>query len=365
VFMLDEVDKIGQDFRGDPASALLEVLDPEQNREFRDHYLDVPFDLSQVMFITTANLLDPIPGPLLDRMEVLLLSGYTEEEKVQIAQQYLVPRQLRENSLRPDEVSFSDEALLLIIRDYTREAGVRNLEREIGSVCRKVATKIAAGQQLSIAVGAEDIPEYLGKPKYFFEAAERTEIPGVATGLSVTAAGGDILFIEATKMPGQKGFTVTGQLGDVMRESSQAALSYIRSKARELNIAEDFFSTSDIHLHVPAGAIPKDGPSAGVTMATALASLLTGQPVRSEVGMTGEITLRGQVLPVGGIKEKVLAAHRAGLRTVILPRRNEKDLDDLPPDVREKMEFILVDYVDEALKAALSDARPLDQAHDK
>jgi ATP-dependent Lon protease len=365
VCMLDEVDKLGRDFRGDPASALLEVLDPEQNREFRDHYLDVPFDLSQVMFITTANLLDPIPGPLLDRMEVLLLSGYTEEEKVQIAQQYLVPRQLRENSLRPDEVSFSDEALLLIIRDYTREAGVRNLEREIGSVCRKVATKIAAGQQLSIAVGAEDIPEYLGKPKYFFEAAERTEIPGVATGLSVTAAGGDILFIEATKMPGQKGFTVTGQLGDVMRESSQAALSYIRSKARELNIAEDFFSTSDIHLHVPAGAIPKDGPSAGVTMATALASLLTGQPVRSEVGMTGEITLRGQVLPVGGIKEKVLAAHRAGLRTVILPRRNEKDLDDLPPDVREKMEFILVDYVDEALKAALSDARPLDQAHDK
>jgi ATP-dependent Lon protease len=358
VFMLDEVDKLGYDFRGDPASALLEVLDPEQNCDFRDHYLDVPFDLSQVMFITTANLLDPIPGPLRDRMEILQLSGYTEGEKVQIAQQYLIPRQVRENSLRSDEVSFSDEALRLIIREYTREAGVRNLEREIGSVCRKVVTKIAEGQSLSIKVEAEEIAEYLGKPRYFFEAAERTEMPGVATGLSVTATGGDILFIEATKMPGKQGFTTTGQLGDVMRESAQAALSYVRSKARELDIEEDFFSHSDIHLHVPAGAIPKDGPSAGVTMATALASLLTGRPVRSNVGMTGEITLRGQVLPVGGIKEKVLAAHRAGLQTVILPRRNEKDLDDLPPDIRQEMRFILVDFVGEVLAAALSDGKP-------
>ena len=345
VIMLDEVDKIGADWRGDPSSALLEVLDPEQNREFRDHYLDVPFDLSQVMFITTANILDTIPGPLRDRMEILHLSGYTEEEKVKIAQGYLVPRQIRENGLRPSEVSFTGEALHVIIGDYTREAGVRNLERQIGSVCRKVATRVAEGRAESVTVQADQVSDYLGKPIYFFEAAERCDMPGVATGLSVTAVGGDILFIEATRMPGQKGLTITGQLGDVMRESAQAALSYVRSQSVNLGFDSDFYNTSDIHIHVPDGAVPKDGPSAGVAIATALASLLTGRPVRADVGMTGEITLRGQVLPVGGIKEKVLAAHRAGLRMVILPRRNEKDLDDLPPEVRQEMSFVLVDRV--------------------
>jgi ATP-dependent Lon protease len=331
----------------------LEVLDPEQNREFRDHYLDVPFDLSQVMFITTANILDTIPGPLRDRMEILTLSGYTEEEKIHIAKGYLVPRQIRENGLRASEVSFSDEALRAIIRDYTREAGVRSLERQIGAVCRKIATRIAEGRAESVEIGADEVLEYLGKPIYFFEAAERCDLPGVATGLSVTAVGGDILFIEATKMPGQKGLTITGQLGDVMKESAQAALSYVRSQADQLGFDRDFFNTNDIHIHVPAGAVPKDGPSAGVTIATALTSLLTGRPVRADVGMTGEITLRGQVLPVGGIKEKVLAAHRAGLRTVIIPKRNEKDLEDLPPDVRDDMKFVLVERVDEVLETAL------------
>jgi ATP-dependent Lon protease len=353
--MMDEVDKIGADWRGDPSSALLEVLDPEQNREFRDHYLDVAFDLSQVMFITTANILDTIPGPLRDRMEILELSGYTDEEKLHIAKGYLIPRQLRENGLRESEVTFSDDALRALVRDYTREAGVRNLERQIGAVCRKVATRVAEGQTEPVALDADRVTEYLGKPRYFFEAAERTELPGVATGLAVTAVGGDILFVEATKMPGQKGLTITGQLGDVMRESAQAALSYVRSQAGRLGFDESFFNTSDIHIHVPAGAVPKDGPSAGVTIATALASLLTGRPVRADVGMTGEITLRGQVLPVGGIKEKVLAAHRAGLRTVIIPKRNEKDLEDLPPEVRDEMSFVLVDRVDEVLATALRD----------
>ncbi len=353
IIMLDEVDKIGADWRGDPSSALLEVLDPEQNREFRDHYLDVAFDLSQVMFITTANILDTIPGPLRDRMEILRLSGYTEEEKINIAKGYLVPRQIRENGLRAEEISFADDALRTIIRDYTREAGVRNLERQIGGVCRKVATKVAEGKTEPVVVGADHIAEYLGKPTYFFEAAERCDMPGVATGLSVTAVGGDILFIEATKMPGQKSLTITGQLGDVMKESAQAALSYVRSQANDLGFEKDFFSTNDIHVHVPAGAVPKDGPSAGVTIATALASLLTGRPVRADVGMTGEITLRGQVLPVGGIKEKVLAAHRAGLHTVIIPKRNEKDLDDLPGDIRDEMKFVLVDRVEEVLATAL------------
>jgi ATP-dependent Lon protease len=355
VVMIDEVDKIGADWRGDPSSALLEVLDPEQNREFRDHYLDVAFDLSQVMFITTANVLDTIPGPLRDRMEILELSGYTDEEKLHIACGYLTPRQIRENGLRESEVSFDDEAIRAIIRDYTREAGVRSLERQIGSVCRKIATHVAEGKAESVQVGVDQLVEYLGKPRYFFEAAERTELPGVATGLAVTAVGGDILFVEATKMPGQKGLTITGQLGEVMKESAQAALSYVRSQASRLNFDEDFFNTNDIHIHVPAGAVPKDGPSAGVTMATALASLLTGRPVRADVGMTGEITLRGQVLPVGGIKEKVLAAHRAGLRTVIIPKRNEKDLDDLPAEVRDEMKVVLVDRVEEVLAAALRD----------
>ncbi len=358
VFMLDEVDKIGMDWRGDPASALLEVLDPEQNREFRDLYLDVAFDLSQVMFITTANLLDPIPPPLRDRMEILMLSGYTEEEKLKIAHGYLIPRQLRENGLRPDEIEFKDEGLQRIIRDYTREAGLRNLEREIGSICRKVATKIAAGDtKARTTITAEMVGELLGKSRYFFEAAERTMIPGVATGLSWTVTGGDILFVEATRMPGGKEFTVTGQVGDIMKESAQAALSYVRSKAEELGIEDGVFAKSDIHLHVPAGAIPKDGPSAGVTMATALVSLLTSRPVDPKVGMTGEITLRGQVLPIGGLKEKVLAARRAGLDTVIVPKRNEQDLEELPEDVKKEMRFVLVERVDEVLAAAIPDGK--------
>lgn len=353
VFMIDEVDKLGKDFRGDPASALLEVLDPEQNREFRDHYLDVPFDLSQVMFITTANLLEPIPAPLRDRMEILKLSGYTETEKVRIAQGYLIPRQLRENGLWPAELSFTEDALRQIIRDYTREAGVRNLEREIGQVCRKVVTHIAEGKTEPVKVTSESVEDFLGKPQYFSETALRTQLSGVATGLGVTESGGELLFCEATKMAGDKGFMVTGQLGDVMQESAQAALSYVRSKAGELSIPDDIFEQIDIHVHVPEGAVPKDGPSAGVAIATALASLLTARRVRSDVGMTGEITLRGQLLPVGGIKMKVLAAHRAGLRTVILPKQNEKDLDDIPEEVREGLEFVMVERVDEVFEAAL------------
>lgn len=359
VFMIDEIDKLGSDFRGDPSSALLEVLDPEQNREFRDHYLDVPFDLSQVMFITTANVLDTIPAPLRDRMEILQLSGYTESEKVAIAQGYLIRRQLRENGLHPDEVTFDEDALRGIIRDYTREAGVRELERQIGTVCRKVATSIAKGAVTQVAVQAATLPTYLGKPTYYYEAAERTQVPGVAVGLAWTPIGGDILFIEATKMKGGKGFTVTGQLGDVMRESAQAALSYVRANAETLDISADF-ADLDIHLHVPAGAIPKDGPSAGVAMATALASLLKGVPVNDGVGMTGEITLRGQVLPVGGIKEKVLAAHRAGLRTVCLPRRNERDLEELPKSVQSEMSFVLVDRVEQVFETAFGSSENAD-----
>ncbi len=355
VIMLDEVDKLSSDFRGDPASALLEVLDPEQNSEFRDHYLEVAFDLSQVMFITTANLLDPIPRPLLDRMEVIHISGYTEGEKVAIAQGYLIPRQLRENGLLPDEVSFTEEALRMIIRHYTREAGVRNLERQIGSICRKVVTRIAEGVVEKVTVTPEEVREFLGRPRYYGteEIDERCSIPGVATGLAWTPTGGDIIFVEATRMPGSKGFQLTGSLGEVMQESARAALSYVRTRAEELGLDPQFFEKSDIHLHVPTGAQPKDGPSAGVTMVTALVSLISGRKVSSEVGMTGEITLRGQVLPVGGIKEKVLAAHRAGLKTIILPRRNEADLEDLPDDVRQSINFVLVDTVDEVLEAAL------------
>ncbi|WP_119072721.1 endopeptidase La [Aggregatilinea lenta] len=356
VIMLDEVDKLGRDFRGDPASALLEVLDPEQNNEFRDHYLDVPFDLSEVMFITTANTLETIPEPLLDRMEIIALSGYTEREKVQIAKQYLVPRQIRENGLRPNELTFTDDALMKLVRDYTREAGVRGLEREIGRVARKIVTRIAEGSEDHAEIDASAVSELLDHPRFHYqnEIAERTsETPGVAVGLSVTAAGGDILFIEAAQMPGSKGFQYTGQLGQVMQESARAAFSYVRSKAKDLGLPDDYFEHRDVHLHVPAGAIPKDGPSAGVTMATALASLFTGRPVRGNVAMTGEITLRGQVMPVGGIKDKVLAAHRAGLDTVILPRHNEVDLDDVPEDVRQSMTFIPVDSVDKALDAAL------------
>jgi ATP-dependent Lon protease len=358
VFMLDEIDKLVMDFHGDPASALLEVLDPEQNSEFRDHYLEVAFDLSQVMFITTGNLLEPIPDPLRDRMEIIYLSGYTENEKSAIAKQYLIPRQIKENGLRDEEINFTDEALLTVIRSYTREAGVRNLEREIGSVCRKVVTFIAENKTKSVVITPEIVHEYLGRPHFFgnAEIAIRTSIPGVATGLAYTPVGGDVLFIEATRMPGSKGFQITGSLGNVMQESAHAALSFVRSRAELLNLDQSFFEKSDIHLHIPAGAQPKDGPSAGVTMATALVSLISGRPVRADVGMTGEITLRGQVLPVGGIKEKVLAAHRIGLKTVIMPKRNESDLEDLPEEVRKSMKFIFVETVDEVLKAALEPA---------
>ena len=358
VFMLDEVDKLTYDFHGDPASALLEVLDPEQNVEFRDHYLEVGFDLSQVMFITTANLLEPIPAPLRDRMEIIMLSGYTEGEKIEIAKSYLIPRQLRENGLRSNEVTFTQKALENIIRSYTREAGVRNLEREIGSINRKVVTRIAEGGKKKIKITPTLVREFLGRPQYFGneEIAERTSIPGVATGLAYTPTGGDVLFIEATGMPGSKGFQITGSLGDVMQESARAALSYVRSRADEFSLKSNFFDETDIHLHVPSGAQPKDGPSAGVTMATALVSLISRRPVRAEVGMTGEITLRGQVLPVGGVKEKVLAAHRSGLKTIILPKRNEADLEDLPKEVREEIDFVFVDTVDQVISAALETA---------
>ena len=352
VFMIDEIDKIGMDWRGDPASAMLEVLDPQQNHAFRDHYLDVDFDLSDVIFITTANQLEPVPAPLRDRMEIITLDGYTEYEKVCIAQEYLVPRQRRANRLHEDEITFTEPALRTIIRDYTREAGVRNLEREIGTVCRKVAVKVAAGEIEHVEVTPELVREYLGKPKVFFEAALRTEVPGVATGLAWTPTGGDVLFVEATRMRGKGGLTITGQLGKVMEESVRIAYSYVRAKAPELGIDESLFNENDFHVHVPEGAIPKDGPSAGVTMVSALASLLLGRPVHAEVGMTGEVTLRGQVLPIGGVKHKVLAAHRAGLTTVILPKRNEADLDELPDDVRDEMTFVLVERIDEVLDAA-------------
>jgi ATP-dependent Lon protease len=354
VFMLDEVDKLVFDFHGDPASALLEVLDPEQNAEFRDHYLEVPFDLSQVMFITTANLLEPVPDPLRDRMEIIFLSGYTEGEKTAIAKGYLIPRQLRENGLRSEEIQFTDSGLQKIIRSYTREAGVRSLEREIGSVCRKVVTQIAEQTSVKLEIDAEKVRELLGQPVYFsdLEILQRTSVPGVATGLAWTPVGGEILFIEATRMPGNKGFQITGSIGNVMQESAHAALSFVRTKAEALGLQPDFFEHSDIHLHIPAGSQPKDGPSAGVAIATALVSLISGRSVRPDVGMTGEITLRGQVLPVGGVKEKVLAAHRSGLKTVILPAGNEANLEDLPEEVRREVNFVFVETIDEVLKAA-------------
>jgi ATP-dependent Lon protease len=361
IIMLDEVDKLGRDFRGDPASALLEVLDPEQNNEFRDHYLDVAFDLSEVMFITTANELDPIPGPLRDRMEIIQLSGYTEQEKIAIAEGYLVPRQTRENGLRPEEVGVTRDALQDLVRDYTREAGVRTLEREIGRGMRKIVTRIAEGKSDKVMIDAKLLKELLGKPRYGYrtEIEERTDRPGVATGLAWTPFGGDVLFVEATRMQGGKAFQYTGHLGEVMQESARLAYSYIRSKGSDFGVTPEFFEKNDIHLHVPQGAVPKDGPSAGVTMAVALASLLTGRPVRGNVAMTGEITLRGQVLPVGGIKDKVLAAHRFGVDTVILPHKNENDLDELPQEVREALTFILVERIDDAVKSALvSDETP-------
>ena len=353
VFMLDEVDKIGSDWRGDPSSALLEVLDPAQNHTFRDHYLDVDFDLSDVIFITTANQLETIPPPLRDRMEIIQLDGYTEYEKILIAQGFLVPRQVKANGLRKEEIRFTEEALGKMIHDYTREAGVRNLERQIGSICRKSVVRIAAQELTHAEITPEIVREYLKKEKFESESSESIEIPGIATGLAVTAVGGDILFVEATRMKGKGELTITGQLGDVMRESAQIAHNYVRSKARQLGVDPDLFGRTDVHLHVPAGAIPKDGPSAGMAMVIAIASLFSGRPVHGEIGMTGEVTLRGRVLPVGGIKMKVLAAHRAGLTTVILPKRNERDLEDLPDDVRNAMSFVPVDGIGEALEVAL------------
>lgn len=353
VFMLDEVDKIGADFRGDPSSALLEVLDPEQNFSFSDHYLEVPFDLSKVMFITTANVLDTIPPALRDRMEVLELPGYIAEEKLHIAFKYLIPRQIEENGLKGKHITFTRAAVRRIIQEYTREAGVRNLEREVASICRKVAKEVAAHGDTKHIITPDKIEEYLGPAKFYSEVKERTSEPGVATGLAWTPVGGDILFVEATKMRGSNRLTLTGQLGEVMRESAQTALSYVRSRAAQLGINEEVFEKHDIHVHVPQGAIPKDGPSAGMTIATSLVSLLTERPIRSDIAMTGEITLRGKVLPVGGVKEKVLAARRAGIRHVILPRKNEKDLAEIPAELRKEMTFYFVDSMDQVLKLAL------------
>jgi ATP-dependent Lon protease len=359
VIVLDEVDKIGSDYRGDPSSALLEVLDPAQNHTFRDHYLEVDLDLSRVMFVATANVLDTIPGPLLDRMEVIRLDGYTESEKVSIARHHLLDRQLTRAALREDEVEIDDDALRTIVADYTREAGVRNLEREIGRLLRKAATKLAAGErEAPIVVNAGDVREWLGRPHFYFESADRTSVPGVATGLAVTGAGGDVLFVEASVAEGPEGLTLTGQLGDVMKESAEIAMSYVRSHAAELKIDPTAFTGKRFHLHVPAGAVPKDGPSAGVTMTTALVSLLRGEPVRPIVGMTGEVTLQGRVLPIGGVKQKVLAAHRAGLTEVILPARNGPDLEDVPEEVRNVMTFHLAGTIADVLEPALRSDAP-------
>jgi ATP-dependent Lon protease len=355
VIMLDEVDKLSHDWRGDPSSALLEVLDPEQNKDFRDNYLDVPFDLAKVMFITTANQIETIPPPLLDRMEVLHLPGYTEFEKLNIAKKYLISKEIGANALKPEEIVIDDGAVRGIIKDYTREAGVRNLEREIANVCRKVAKAVAEGKPAPITVTEKDLHDYLGNPRFFVETSIMIDRPGVVTGLAWTPTGGDILFVEATMMPGNKQLTLTGQLGDVMKESAQAALSYVRSQAEAFGINKDFFEKTDIHIHVPAGAIPKDGPSAGVTMTTALVSLLTGRLLKQDVAMTGEITLRGKVMPIGGVKEKVLAARRAGIKTVILPEKNKNDLDDVPEELRKEMNFIHVDTIDQVIHAALND----------
>jgi ATP-dependent Lon protease len=358
VIMLDEVDKVGADWRGDPSAALLEVLDPAQNHAFRDHYLDVELDLSEVVFIATANVAETIPGPLLDRMETIRFDGYTVDEKLAIARGYLWPRQRERNGLREDEVSVADEVLETVVREYTREAGVRNLERELGTILRKTATRIASGgAEAPVAIDLALVRDALGRQKFFQEAAERTAVPGVATGLAVTGTGGDVLFVEATAMNGDEGLVLTGQLGDVMKESARIALSYVRAHAAELGIDEDDLRGRAFHVHVPAGAIPKDGPSAGITIATALASLLSGRPVKHTVGMTGEVTLQGRVLPIGGLKQKVLAAHAAGLTDVVLPERNRADLDDVPADVREELTFHPVMSLGEVLALALEPAR--------
>jgi ATP-dependent Lon protease len=359
VFMIDEIDKMGADFRGDPSSAMLEVLDPAQNSSFRDHYLDLPFDLSEVMFIATANMLDPVPTPLQDRMEVIQLAGYTMDEKLHIARKYLVPRQLEANGLKASQVVLAEPALAAIADEYTREAGVRNLEREIGTAFRKVARQIAEGKvDGRVRISAKRARELLGKRRFFAEQRRRTRDPGVATGLAWTPVGGEVLFVEATAMPGSGKLTITGQLGEVMKESAQAALSYVRGHVSELvpDLDGDWFADHDIHVHVPAGAVPKDGPSAGVAMATALASLISGRPVSNDVAMTGEITLTGQVLPIGGLKEKSLAAQRAGIKKVLVPDRNEGDIEEIPAHERENIEFVLVSEIGEALAASLDGA---------
>jgi ATP-dependent Lon protease len=358
IMMLDEIDKLGRGIQGDPSSALLEVLDPAQNSTFRDNYLGVPFDLSKVVFIATANMLDTIPPPLLDRMEVIRLSGYTESEKVEIAKRFLIPRQLKENGLTPEQCEVSEEAIRAIIRSYTREAGVRNLEREIGSVLRNAAVRIAEGSAKHVKVEPADVAAVLGPPRFEAELAQRISVPGVATGLAWTPVGGDILFVEATSVPGSGKLTLTGQLGDVMRESAQAAMSLVKSKQRALGIEPSVFERNDVHVHVPAGAIPKDGPSAGVTMFVALASVLTGRPVRADLAMTGEISLRGLVLPVGGIKEKVLAAMHAGIKTVMLPARNKRDFEDIPDEARKSLQFVWLETADQALETALAMSQP-------
>ncbi len=353
VFLFDEVDKIGADYKGDPASALLEVLDPEQNKDFTDHYLEVPFDLSKVMFITTANTTDTIPRPLLDRMEVIEVSGYTEEEKLNIAEKYLVPKQIKENGLSKSSISFTDAGLRTIINYYTRESGVRNLEREIGNLCRKVAKNYVCGDTKKVNMTSKKVQEFLGKKKFRFDIIKGEKEVGVTTGLAWTVVGGDTLFIETTAVPGSGRLVLTGQLGDVMQESAKAGISYIRSAAKKLKIDEDFYKKIDLHIHIPEGAIPKDGPSAGVTMCTAIISTLTGIPARKDIAMTGEITLRGKILPVGGIREKVMAAHRAGIRKVLLPKDNEADIQDIPETVRNEMEFVLIKHVNDALKQVL------------
>jgi ATP-dependent Lon protease len=352
VLLIDEIDKMGADFRGDPASAMLEVLDSEQNKNFRDHYLDLPFDLSKVLFICTANTLDTIPGPLLDRMDTITLSGYTEDEKLGIAKRYLLPKQLKAHGLGKSQLTVSDSTLRTIIREYTREAGVRNLERRLADICRKAATQIAKGKAKKVRADDKKLREWLGPRRFSGEVRKRTADPGVATGLAYTAAGGDVLFIEATAYPGKGRLTITGQLGEVMQESAQAALSWVRAHAGQLGVDADWFTRHDVHIHVPAGAVPKDGPSAGVTMATAIASLVQNQPVSEEIGMTGEITLTGQVLPIGGVREKALAAQRAGLKRVIIPRENEPDLSELPPETRDALDFVLADSIEDVFAAA-------------
>jgi ATP-dependent Lon protease len=360
VFLIDEIDKMGADWRGDPASAMLEVLDPEQHSTYRDHYLDLPFDLSKVLFITTANQLETIPPPLLDRMDVIQLSGYTEDEKLGIARKYLVPKQLEAHGLDPKKVTLTEGALRTVIREYTREAGVRNLERQIAALARKAARRVAEGKARgSTRIDERRVRSWLGPRRFAGEVRRRTADPGVATGLAVTATGGDVLFIEASSYPGRGRLRVTGQLGEVMQESAQAALSWVRSHSELLGLDPQWFAEHDIHVHVPAGAVPKDGPSAGITMVTAIVSLVSGRPVSEQVAMTGEVTLSGQVLGIGGVRDKVLAAQRAGVRKVVLPKENEPDLDDLPSEARKELEFVLADHVDEVLAAAFDGASPI------